>query len=52
MAHSCWDCGQLCHCGGDIDDCEFDDSPEARACTHCCDLDDECYDDVEETPDA
>lgn len=33
MAHSC-DCGYTCHCGGDIDDIEFDDSPEARRC--CC----------------
>jgi hypothetical protein len=25
----------LCHCGGDIDDCRFDDTDEQNACTHC-----------------
>ena len=40
MAHSCPDCGCLCHCGGDIDDIDFgDDTPEADECTHCqCDM--------------
>jgi hypothetical protein len=36
MAHTCPDCGLLCHCGGDIDDIDFgDDTPEAAVCTHC-----------------
>ena len=36
MAHTCPDCGLLCHCGGDIDDIDFgDDCPEAIACKHC-----------------
>lgn len=35
MAHSCPDCGCLCHCGGDIDDIDFgDDSEDAMNCTH------------------
>ena len=33
--HSCPDCGQACHCNGDIDDLDFgDDCPEADACQH------------------
>lgn len=39
MAHSCPDCGMLCYCGGDIDDCEFDDTPEQMRCGHCADRD-------------
>lgn len=35
MAHSCPDCDQLCHCGGDIDDCELDLRP-SEGCSHCC----------------
>ncbi len=35
MAHSCPDCGVTCHCGGDIDDCCFEGTPEERACLHC-----------------
>lgn len=35
MAHSCPDCGQVCYCGGDIDDCCFDGTSEQRACVHC-----------------
>lgn len=35
MAHSCPECGMLCHCGGDIDDCEFDGTPEQMRCGHC-----------------
>jgi hypothetical protein len=35
MAHSCPDCGCLCHCGGDIDDIDFgDDSEDAMNCHH------------------
>lgn len=35
MAHSCPDCGLLCHCGSDIDDCLFDFEDDVVACTHC-----------------
>lgn len=35
MAHSCPDCDQLCHCGGDIDDCELDLQP-TEGCSHGC----------------
>lgn len=30
--HECPDCGQACYCGGDIDDCEFE---ENSFCVHC-----------------
>ena len=52
MAHSCPDCGLACYCGGDIDDCFFDDTDEQDACLHCFDKDDredDC-DDFEEAP--
>lgn len=35
MAHTCPDCGMLCYCGGDIDDCELDGTPEQDRCGHC-----------------
>ena len=56
MAHECPDCGQWCHCGGDIDDCGFNFPEDQDACTHCwcdkcqscpCDCDPEDYDDDE-----
>jgi hypothetical protein len=31
----CHGCGQLCHCGGDIDDCCLNDDDSVSACTHC-----------------
>ena len=35
MAHPCPECGQRCHCNGDIDDIDFgEDSPGADACVH------------------
>lgn len=34
MAHSCPDCGSACYCGGDIDDCLIENTPEARHCQH------------------
>lgn len=37
MAHSCPECGSLCFCGGDIDDCQFEGTPEEKACNHCLD---------------
>ncbi len=35
MAHDCPECGQLCYCGGDIDDCCLNDEDSVNACTHC-----------------
>ena len=37
MAHSCPECGQLCFCGGDIDDCCFDFDDDVTQCSHCTD---------------
>ena len=34
MSHECPECGQTCHCGGDVDDCLFNESDEAIHCTH------------------
>ena len=35
MAHECPECGQWCHCGGDIDDCGHNFPDDQVACTHC-----------------
>ena len=51
MAHACPDCGQLCHCNGDIDDCEFNFPEDVMRCTHCIDesdIDDSDIDDLED----
>lgn len=40
MAHSCPICSSGCHCGGDIDDIYFEDTPEQANC-RCCNNDDE-----------
>jgi hypothetical protein len=40
MAHTCPNCGLICHCGGDIDDIVIGNCPPRRYCTHC-DLEDE-----------
>jgi hypothetical protein len=51
MAHSCPQCGCQCHCGGDIDDCCFEGTPEEAACTCCAggdDDDDDHFDDYED----
>ncbi len=34
MAHSCPECDQVCHCGGDIDDCILDGDSSQMNCTH------------------
>ena len=47
MSHSCPDCGQTCYCGGDIDDCSFDNTPEQMRCGHC---GDEPEDDEDDEP--
>lgn len=53
MAHSCPDCGSACYCGGDIDDCIFDDTPEQNSCTCCFDRDEsDDYDDWYEDEDG
>ena len=40
MAHSCPECYQTCHCGGDIDDIIFEGEYEDN-CTHCAEGDGE-----------
>lgn len=47
MAHSCPICDMLCHCGGDIDDCQLDGTAEQNNCRHCdeFDYDDDYFDD-------
>lgn len=34
MAHECPECYQVCHCHGDIDDCQFDDWESYVSCVH------------------
>ena len=34
MAHTCPDCGELCYCNGDIDDCEMDTEDTMLNCEH------------------
>lgn len=41
MAHSCPECGAICYCGSDIDDCLFDFDEDVERCTHCLDKCDE-----------
>jgi hypothetical protein len=46
MAHECPDCGYVCHCGGDIDDCVMNSPRDVNKCIHCdgkydCDNEDE-----------
>ncbi len=48
MAHTCPECGQMCHCGSDIDDCLFDFDDDVDNCTHCDGRDDEnCPDEAQ-----
>lgn len=35
MAHSCPECYQVCHCGGDIDDLLLDEDDAVNRCNHC-----------------
>ena len=35
MAHECPDCYMVCHCGGDIDDIEFDRLPRGGCDCPC-----------------
>lgn len=49
MAHSCPDCDSACYCGGDIDDCPFENTEHEANCSHCGDRDEELdYEDHEE----
>jgi coenzyme F420-reducing hydrogenase gamma subunit len=40
MAHECFDCSAVCHCGGDIDDMVMSGTSEELRCTHDCTDDD------------
>lgn len=53
MAHTCPDCGQLCHCKGDMEDCDYVIQPhggcihyKSNSCISEDDFDDE-YDDYD-----
>ena len=35
MAHECPECGDRCHCGGDVDDLVFNDTRYEIMCKHC-----------------
>ena len=35
MAHECPECGQQCHCNGDIDDCCNNFEYDVGRCNHC-----------------
>jgi len=35
MAHECPECGSICYCGGDIDDCELNEPRFVDTCIHC-----------------
>jgi hypothetical protein len=48
MAHECPDCGQMCYCGGDIDDCCFNQEENVIHCSHCPEDDDEEYEEERE----
>jgi len=34
MAHECPECGQVCHCNGDIDDLILNDEDDIINCNH------------------
>lgn len=34
MAHECPECGQVCYCGSDIDDCVLNHPADQDACAH------------------
>lgn len=34
MAHECPDCGMVCRCGGDIDDCILNSEEDVVKCNH------------------
>jgi hypothetical protein len=47
MAHECPDCGQVCYCGGDLDDCELNLWADQMRCTHY----EQCGRDEDDWPD-
>ena len=49
MAHECPDCGMLCHCNGDIDDCCNNFDEDIARCNHC---DGKAHDDFEDEYDG
>jgi len=50
MAPECPECGVICHCNGDIDDCLNNFEDDQNRCTHYleCERDQEDYEDYEE----
>ena len=50
MAHECPECGQVCYCGSDIDDCLFNFPKDVDRCTHCDGEVEEDYDDYPPFP--
>ncbi len=50
MAHTCPECGRLCHCGGDLDDIDFGENLQCE-CNCWEEEDDEFDDDPFEEPD-
>ena len=50
MSHTCPDCGTLCFCNGDIDDCMFDFDEDVNACVHwkICNIEQD-YDDYDDS---
>jgi DNA-directed RNA polymerase subunit RPC12/RpoP len=52
MAHECPECGQVCYCGGDIDDCLFNFDEFVFGCQHCPIDGSDDYDDVSPPPRA
>ena len=36
MAHECPDCGMVCYCGGDLDDCCNNFEEDVMHCFHNC----------------
>ena len=44
MAHECPECGRVCHCNGDIDDCCHNFRADQDRCTCCRDIDYDEYD--------
>lgn len=41
MAHTCPECGYICHCKGDIDDIDFGERGDCEHYLKCQDNDDE-----------
>ncbi len=48
MSHECPECGQVCYCGGDIDDCLNNFEQDVINCAHCLDEDDLHYSEYED----